>query len=52
MLKKAQICGFTLGNIAADNNNKKEGRLEEVVVENNVLRKEIVTAEYLYVDYQ
>jgi len=50
MLEKAQSCEFTLGNIATDNNKKKEGKLEEVVAENDVLRKEIGTVEYFYVN--
>ena len=50
MLKKAQSCVLTLEIIAPDNNNKKEGKLEEVMAENDVLRKEIVTVEYFYVD--
>ena len=52
MLEKAQSCEFTLGNIATDNNKKKEGKLEEVVAENDVFRKEIATAEYFYGNYQ
>ena len=50
MLKKAQSCVLTLEIIAPDNNNKKEGKLDEVMAENDVLRKEIVTVECFYVD--
>ena len=52
MLEKAQSCEFTLENIAADNNKKKEGKLEEAVAENDVFRKEIATADYFYENYQ
>ena len=52
ILKKVQSCGLMLKNIATDNNKKKEGKLEEVVAENDVFRKEIATAEYFYGNYQ
>ena len=50
MLKKAQSCRLMLENIATVNNKKKKGKLEEVVAENDVLRKEIGTVEYFYVN--